>query len=169
MKAFLIAILVVSISNAGLAAENTLTISGELNSKPCSVKPGDEVINIKLDTATDSQLFKPGGRTKIKLFPIHLEKCNPSVAKTLRITMNGTPSSYDNTFLALAPESTAQGLGIKFTTNGAAEIPLGGSIAFPVSQGSMTAELGAYMKMLSKDNFKVGVYKATANLTLSFE
>lgn len=153
-----------------LSAEvNTLTIFGELHSKPCSIKPGGDVIDLELETVTDSLLFTPGGRTKINIFPIQLEKCNPNVAKTLSVTINGTPSSYDSTFLGLASSSTAQGLGIKFTDKQGHEVNLSGVQKFPIKEGDMSVELGAYMKMLSKADFKIGMYKATANLVLAYQ
>ncbi|UNU27985.1 fimbrial protein [Aeromonas hydrophila] len=159
------------ISKISSAEQNVVVMSGELLSKPCTVKPGDEFINLKLETVTDSELFTPGGsgRTKIKLFDVHMENCNPSVAKTMKMTLSGIPSPYDSKHLALSPESTASGLGIKFVRPNGLEIDLGEYISYPLQEGALTATAGVFMRKLSDKDFKVGVYKATANLILSYE
>lgn len=151
------------------AAQNELTVFGELHSKPCSIKPGDELMDLKLETVTDAQLFSGIQRTSILLFDIHLEKCNPNVAKKLKVKIDGTPSPYNPEFIELASSSVAKGLGIGFTDRLGNYIALGGSLPFSIKEGDMIAQLGVYMKALSKNDFKVGPYKATANLTLSYE
>lgn len=166
-------LIIMFFSNYLLAAENTLAIYGELQSKPCSVKPGDELIDMKIDTITDADLFsgvQAGGdqRTRIHKFNIHLEKCNPNVAKSLVVTMKGTPSPYDTSLLMLSSGSVASGLGIGFTDGVGVKIKLGDSKTFPINNETMAAELGVYMKLLSQKDFKIGTYKATANLELAY-
>lgn len=167
-------LLTISFSNWLFAAENTLAIFGELQSKPCSIKPGDELIDMKIDTITDADLFsgvQAAGeqRTHIHKFNIHLEKCNPSVAKSLVVTMKGTPSPYDSSLLILSSGSMASGLGLGFTDRLGNKIKLGSSKTFPIKEENMAAELGVYMKLLSQKDFKIGAYNATANLELAYQ
>lgn len=158
-------------SLASYAGSDTLllTITGEVVSQPCVLKPGDEKITVDMSTITDSDLARDKeGPTKP--FQIHLEKCNASVAKGVKVTFSGTGATGDNTILALAPGSEAKGIGIGLREKDNTALPLNkASRPIKVANGNTTLEFGTYVKLLSLPDLKPGKFSATANFKLEYE
>lgn len=146
-----------------------LTITGEVVSQPCVLKPGDEKITVDMSTITDSDLARDKeGPTKP--FQIHLEKCNANVAKGVKVTFSGTGATGDNTILALAPSSEAKGIGIGLREKDNTALPLNkASRPIKVANGNTTLEFGTYVKLLSLPDLKPGKFSATANFKLEYE
>lgn len=159
------------VSCASQAGSDTLllTITGEVVSQPCVLKPGDEKITVDMSTITDADLARDKeGPTKP--FQIHLEKCNANVAKGVKVTFSGTGATGDNTLLALAPGSEAKGIAIGLREKDSTALPLNkASRPIKVSDGNTTLDFGTYVKLLSLPDLKPGKFTATANFKLEYE
>ncbi|UNU27986.1 fimbrial protein [Aeromonas hydrophila] len=164
-------LLLSSVAFSSQAGSDTLllTITGEVLSQPCVLKPGDESIKVDMSTITDSDL----ARDKIgptKPFQIHLEKCNESVAKSVKVTFSGTPAAGDAAVLALAPTSEAKGIGIGLREKDNTELPINrASRPININNGNTTLDFGTYVKLLSLADLKPGKFSATANFKLEYE
>lgn len=146
-----------------------LTIRGEVVSQPCVVKPGDEDIMVDMSTITDADLARDT-RSPTKEFTIHLEKCNASVAKTVKVTFSGVTPSGDNSVLALSPSSEAKGIAIGLEEKGGGALPLNKpSHPINIRDGDTKLEFGTYVKLLSLSELEPGKFAATANFTLDYE
>lgn len=146
-----------------------LTITGEVVSQPCVVKPGDENIKVDMSSITDADLVRDG-RGPTKAFTIHLEKCNASVAKTVTVTFEGISPDGDDTLLALTPSSEAKGIAIGLEEHSGSVLPINTpSSPISIRDGDTTLDFGTYVKLLSASDLEPGKFSATANFKLNYE
>lgn len=95
-----------------------LTITAEVVSQPCSLRPGDETIQVDFGGIVNKVLLRDG-RTPGKLFQLHLEECDPAIANSVKVTFAGQGASENNSLLALAGDSAAKGIAIGLEQGGA--------------------------------------------------
>lgn len=168
---YFLSLLLGGIAFSSQAGSDTLllTITGEVVSQPCVLKAGDENIKVDMSTITDADLARDKeGPTKP--FQIHLEQCNASVAKSVKVTFSGTAAAGDAAVLALTPTSEAKGIGIGLREKDNTILPINkASRPVKVNDGNTTLDFGTYVKLLSLPDLKPGKFTATANFKLEYE
>ncbi|HDZ8912409.1 TPA: type 1 fimbrial protein [Aeromonas hydrophila] len=147
-----------------------LTIKAEVVSQPCSLRPGDENIQVDFGTLINKDLLHDG-RILDKNFKIHLEDCTPEIAKNVRVTFTGKGAAEDGSVLALAENSLAKGIGIGFKHAGKV-LPLNqASRPMILATGSNLLDFSAYVKLLpsSNNSLEPGAFTASANFILNYD
>lgn len=147
-----------------------LTITAEVVSQPCSLRPGDETIQVDFGGIVNKALLRDG-RTPGKLFQLHLEECDPAIASSVSVTFSGQGASENNSLLALAGDSAAKGIAIGLEQGGQA-LPLNqASRALALASGSNVLDFTAYVRLLpsGQTSLTPGAFNATANFTLDYD
>ncbi|HDO1314118.1 fimbrial protein [Aeromonas veronii] len=146
-----------------------LQVTGQIVSQPCYLKAGDELIKVDMSTITD-QDFSGSLRTKSKQFQIHLERCNPIVAKSLKVTFRGAAVSGDNTLLAIDSTSNAKGIAIGLEEKDGTPVSMNkASKLVSITNGNMVLEFGAYVKVVSSTQLSPGFFKASAQCIIEYQ
>lgn len=150
-----------------------LTITGTLVSVPCTIPPADANISLDLGTVVNKDLLRDK-RSKPKGFVLHLEECDPSVAKGVKVTFSGTASSEDKNLLSLASGSAAAGiaLGIVQGKDSPKDLPLGQASSKQTLQtGKNQLDFGVYVALLKSGEKKLtpGTFSAQSTLKLTYE
>jgi type 1 fimbria pilin len=147
-----------------------LTITAEVVSQPCSLRPGDETIQVDFGGIVNKALLRDG-RTPGKLFQLHLEECDPTIASSVKVTFAGQGASENNSLLALAGDSAARGIAIGLEQGGQA-LPLNqASRALTLASGSNVLDFTAYVQLLpsGQTSLTPGAFNASANFTLDYD
>ncbi|WP_421167001.1 fimbrial protein [Aeromonas dhakensis] len=147
-----------------------LTITAEVVSQPCSLRPGDETIQVDFGGIVNKVLLRDG-RTPGKLFQLHLEECDQAIANSVKVTFAGQGASENNSLLALAGDSAAKGIAIGLEQGGQA-LPLNqASRALALASGSNVLDFTAYVQLLpsGQTSLTPGAFNATANFTLDYD
>jgi len=142
-----------------------LTITGTLVSVPCTIPPADANISLDLGTVVNKDLLRDK-RSKPKGFVLHLEECDPSVAKGVKVTFSGTASSEDKNLLSLAKGSAAAG------KDSPKDLPLGQASSKQTLQtGKNQLDFGVYVALLKSGEKKLtpGTFSAQSTLKLTYE
>ncbi|MGN7510476.1 fimbrial protein [Aeromonas salmonicida] len=145
-----------------------LTIIAEVVSQPCSLRPGDEIINISLGNITDEELLREG-KTPVHPFQIHLDKCDSNVAKNVKVTFIGSQEKGDASLLALSERSEAKGIAIGITQGNYQLLPINvASSPISIKNGSMALDFGVYIKLLSAKLLKSGSFESSAFIRIDY-
>ncbi|WP_421263967.1 fimbrial protein [Aeromonas sp. 600527] len=147
-----------------------LTITAEVVSQPCSLRPGDETIQVDFGGIVNKALLREG-RTPGKLFQLHLEECDPTIASSVKVTFAGQGASENSSLLALAGDSAAKGIAIGLEQGGQ-PLPLNqASKVQALASGSNVLDFTAYVQLLPSGqlNLNPGAFNATANFTLDYD
>ena len=92
------------------AADN-LSFVGNLVAQACSIRPGDEAIELLFDDQSSHYLYL-NTRTQSVPFYIHLVGCDTSIANTVTALFSGVENTELPGLLALATGSRARGIAI---------------------------------------------------------
>lgn len=154
------------------AAEN-LVFSGALVNAPCTLRPGDEAIELEFRTVIDKFLYSDT-RTPAQPFALHLDDCDAAVAKGVKVTFMGTESTPLPGLLALDAASVARGVAIGIENSAGQPVPLNvQSAVIPLTQGDMAIGFQAYVQIepAAKANQGVvhGTFSATATFALDYQ
>ncbi|MGN7510475.1 fimbrial protein [Aeromonas salmonicida] len=158
-------ILFITAANAANAASDlsAFMVTGKVVSAPCSLRPGDEYINIDMENVLGEYL-KKNGRSEVKKFAIHLEKCSLDVAKTVNITFSGQNSgSYE---FPVSNTSEAQGIYIGLEGPNGVSIRSNSPFKYPLSQGNTDLNFFTYIGV--NGQVRVGIFSATINFKLDY-
>lgn len=155
-----------------LAGSDTkqLIILAEVVSTPCSLRVGDENIHVDFGNVLNKTLLRDG-RTIGNTFFLHLDECDTSIARSVKITFTGQGSEYNSDFLALSANSTAKGISIGFEKGGAL-LPINKpSRGYILQKGSNILEITAFLQLLTpnRQGFLIGSFDATANFVLDYD
>ncbi|QSR45190.1 type 1 fimbrial protein [Aeromonas dhakensis] len=155
-----------------LAGSDTLRliITAEVVSQPCSLRPGDETIQVDFGGVVNKALLRDQ-RTPSKVFQLHLEECDPAVAGSVKVTFTGLGAAENSSLLALAGDSTAKGIAIGLEQGGQ-PLPLNQpSRARVLASGTNVLDFGAYVQLLplGRAGLTPGSFNATANFTLDYD
>ncbi|WP_025123465.1 MULTISPECIES: fimbrial protein [unclassified Serratia (in: enterobacteria)] len=154
------------------AVEN-LAFKGTLVNAPCTLRPGDEAIELNFGTLVNKFLYS-NTRTPSQPFSLHLDDCDTAVATGVKLTFIGTENSSLPGLLALDASSVARGVAVGMETGAGQALPLNvqGSTA-PLTQGNMAIALQAYVQAepIAKANLGIvpGAFTATATFALEYQ
>lgn len=166
----LIAILLWPILAAG---DNNVHLHGALVAEPCVIKPGDEEVTLNFGTIIDKYLYL-NTRTLGQTFELHLEECDLTLGKTVRVIFTGTESRVLPGLLALDGSSEARGIAIGFEMPSAKRLPLNQvSDKSLLQAGSNIIALKAYVQgesdALRDQSIHRGSFSAIAIFRLEYE
>ncbi|CAI2141751.1 MULTISPECIES: fimbrial protein [Serratia] len=158
-------------SSSATAAEN-LIMRGTLVDAPCLLRPGDENLVLDFGDVIDKFLYRYG-RTPSKPFELHLEGCEVSVFKNVRVTFQGTENSQLPGLLALDAGSMAQGIAIGMESNTGRTLPI--NVEGPTTAlqtGNTVLGFQAYIQgepaALNNRKIAYGPFRATAIFVLDY-
>lgn len=92
------------------AAEN-LIMRGTLVAAPCFIRPGDDLIKLDFEEVIDKFLYRYK-RTPSRPLRIHLEDCDISVFKGVKVTFQGNENTALPGMLKLDAGSMAKGVAV---------------------------------------------------------
>lgn len=147
-----------------------LIITAEVVSQPCSLRPGDETIQVDFGGIVNKALLRDQ-RTPSKAFQLHLEECDPAIAGSVKVTFAGQGAAENSSLLALAGDSAAKGIAIGLEQGGQ-PLPLNqASRAQVLASGSNVLDFGAYVQLLPSGQASLtpGAFNATANFTIDYD
>lgn len=104
------------------AADN-LSFKGRLVAEPCTIRPGDEALELDLREVSAQELYL-NNRSIGRRFEIHLEGCDTSIADAVTTTFSGVESAELPGLLKLDGGSGASGVAIGLETTANTPLPL---------------------------------------------
>ncbi|HBE9081371.1 fimbrial protein [Serratia fonticola] len=162
------------ISSGGYAAEN-LKFSGELVRQPCVLSPGDENIPLDFGEIIDKYLYAHE-RVKGQTITIHLQNCDTSLAKMIRVSFTGAGNDALPGYLSVSSGDINSGLaiGLENTSNGnPININNGTNMNIEINPGTMDINFNAFVrgepKAIANKTISRGVFNAILNFSLIYE
>ena len=155
------------------AGGDNVYLHGALVAEPCIIKAGDEVISIGFVTIIDKYLYQ-NIRTQGKTFELHLENCDLTLGKSVRVKFTGTESRALPGLLALDGSSEAKGIAIGFETPAAKPLALNEkSDKLLLLNGGNIIALRAYVKAepdaIRGQRIERGSFSAVTTFQLEYE
>lgn len=155
--------------------ENRVTYDGTLVDLACVIDENAPTI-INMGTIIDKEIYLHG-KTVAKPFSLTLKDCNPAVANTVKITLNGTVGNVTlENYLRFDQGSEAQGAVVGITDDAVNRepIPMGTPLkAIPIKEGTMHIPLFVYVRGLpeaiANKTIVPGSFQATLFYTINFE
>lgn len=156
----------------GVYAADNLNFKGRLVAEPCTIRPGDEAVELDLNEVSVQQLYL-NNRTTGRPFEIHLEGCDTSIADRLTTTFTGIENSELPGLLALDASSVARGIALGIETMDNLPLPLNIiSDEQALNDGSNIIEFKAYVRgepiALANRSIRAGTFRATSTFTLAY-
>ncbi|MFP2239776.1 fimbrial protein [Pseudescherichia vulneris] len=151
-----------------------INFKGNLIQNACSIKAGDENLQVAMRAHTDKDLYeKP--RTSATTFQINLEECDPAIASSVRITFTGGPSEKLPGYLAVTGAESDMGFAIGIETPAGKLLKLNDSESvheLTLQSGSNSIALQAFLKAepeaITDKSVRLGEYSATAMFMLEY-
>ena len=145
-------------------------ITGILAAEPCLVRPGDEEIQVNFGSIGNKDLYNQIKKTEP--FIIHLDSCDTSIAKSVKVTFSGTATTSG--LLQLNANSSASGVGIRILdTNGTAVVLNQPTKEQALIDGSNELQYTAYVQAeddaLNNKSIGLGDFNASATFELAYE
>ncbi|CQI90407.1 exported pilin protein [Yersinia rohdei] len=152
-----------------LAADN-MRFHGALVAEPCTIRPGDEAINLNFGTVVDKYLYS-NQRTLGKQFQIHLVDCDISLGTTANIMFTGNDNANLPGLLAVDGSDIGIGIGLE-TPAGKALLLNQSSDDIALDTGNNVITLKAYVRgepeAISQRTIKRGEFNAVATFNLQY-
>ncbi len=153
------------------AADN-LSFKGRLVAEPCSIRPGDEALELDLREVSAQELYL-NNRTTGRPFEIHLEGCDTRIADSVTTTFSGVESAELPGLLRLDGGSAASGVAIGLETPDNTPLPLNiTSDKQTLNDGPNTIAFKAFIKgeprALADRLIVAGLFTATSTFTLDY-
>jgi type 1 fimbria pilin len=162
------------ISSGGYAADN-LKFSGELVRQPCILSPGDESIPLDFGVIIDKYLYAHE-RVRSETITIHLQNCDTSLAKMIRVSFSGAGNDALPGYLSVSSGDTESGLaiGLEKADDGAPiNINNGTNMDIEINPGAMDIKFNAFVrgepKAIANKTISTGVFNAILNFSLIYE
>ena len=157
--------------SSAYAAEN-LIMRGTLVDNPCFIRPGDELIKLDFEEVIDKYLYRYK-RTPSRSLKIHLEDCDISVFKEVKVSFQGTENTSLPGLLRLDPGSAASGIAIGIEdTDGSALSINKPAPAKKLQAGDMVLAFQAYVQgepnAIINKRIGHGQFTATATFVLNY-
>ena len=153
------------------AAEN-LIMRGTLVDAPCFIRPGDDVITLNFEQIIDKFLYRYK-RTPSRPLQIHLEDCDISVFKGVKVTFQGLESTALPGMLKLDAGSLAKGVAVGLENANGNPLPF--NVASPTTalqSGDMVLRFNAYVHgepdAIINRRIGHGPFTATATFVLDY-
>lgn len=113
------------LTRVAVAASDNLYFHGILVDEPCTIRPGDETVELDFGNIPDKNLYAYQ-RTPSKLFQIRLSECDLSIGKSVKITFKGDENQAmpGQGFLAISPGSKASGIAVGLESENGNALPV---------------------------------------------
>lgn len=159
-------------SSLALGADN-MHFRGALVTEPCVVAPGDEHLALDFGNVVDKYLYQ-NQRSPSQVLVLHLQQCDSTLAKSFKVTFNGTQNPALPGLLALDPGSQASGLAIGLETAEGRPWPLnqpgaGQALVAGDNQIEVRAYLQGEPAALANRSIEKGPFTAPATFRLDYE
>lgn len=166
--AMVMALGVVSVSNAANQGNGTVRFEGSITDAPCDIQSESLNQTVPLDAISAIKL-KDGGKSNPKPFKITLIDCDVTTAKTVTTTFSGIASAVQPGFLAL--NGSARGASLFISDASGSHLPLGQpSAARDVEAGLMNLH---FLATVQGDGTGIevvpGEFNATADFMLTYQ
>lgn len=163
------AILLLSLPAIG---SDNLRLHGALVAEPCSINPGDDLVEVDFGTIVDKYLYL-NQRTAGHGFQLRLADCDIALGNLVKVKFKGTENSSLPGLLALNAGSQASGVAIGIETPAGQALALGQfSTAYTLTNGSNAINLQAYVRAepaaLAAQNIQRGAFTAVATFSLEY-
>lgn len=131
-----------------IAHDVTVNITGTVTNTTCSVSPSSINKTVDIGSFNAMAFAHPGESTEPKQFTIDLQNCG-AVANGMNISFSGTTDDNNPELLKLSPESSAGGIAIELMDSAQKIIPIGSSLAYPITAGAANVSLVFYASMVA--------------------
>lgn len=157
---------------ASAQAADNLSFIGNLVVEACTIRPGDEALQVGLRDAYSHELYL-NSRTTGQVFEIHLEGCDTRLSDSVTTTFTGIESAELPGLLKLDGGSLASGIAIGLETVANKPLPLNvASDRQELSDGANIISLKAYIraepKAISDRLIGPGDFTTTSTFTLEY-
>lgn len=153
------------------ALEN-LAFKGALVNAPCTLRAGDEELELDFGTLIDKYLYR-NGRTLSRPFSLHLDDCDTAVMTGVKLTFAGTENTALTGLLALDAGSLARGVAIGMESDAGQLWPLNVPRVITLTPGNMVIPLQAFVQAepaaQSSQGIVRGPFTATATFALEYQ
>ncbi|HEJ9486942.1 TPA: type 1 fimbrial protein [Proteus mirabilis] len=111
--------------STAFSAPDNMRFHGILVDEPCTIKPGDETVELDFGNIPDKNLYAYQ-RTPSKLFQIRLSECDLTIGKSVKITFKGDENQAmaGQGFLAISPSSQAAGIAVGLESENGNALPV---------------------------------------------
>ena len=155
---------------AAQAADN-LHFTGALVQEACTIRPGDEELQIDLGATPDKYLYL-NQRTRGKPFSLHLENCDPALGSTLEITFSGNESAALPGLLTPDAGSQARGIAIGLETPQGKALLFNQPASFAVQAGTTQLDFVSYIAAepdaVENKNIVRGLFTASGTFAILY-
>ncbi|HCM9421907.1 TPA: fimbrial protein [Enterobacter asburiae] len=154
-------------------SEDNVHFSGALVAEPCTLPEADTDIHVDFGTVIVKYLYQYQ-RTKSQPFTIHLQDCDPSVMKTVSVTLEGTEDDELTDLLALDSSSSAKGVAIGFEQENGEKLKINTPTPYKqLSKGNNAFILGAYLStkptFTASKKIELGGFSSISTFKLNYE
>lgn len=153
-------------------AEDNLQFRGALVKQPCTIAPGDEIVNLNFGTIIDNFLYQYQ-RTPAREFAIRLTQCEPVVGRDTTITFSGQANTALPGYLALSLGSQAKGVALGIENSLGKLMPINTKSSVKIVSGDNVIPYRAFIQgeplALQNKNIGLGVFQANVTFTLEYE
>ncbi|ALX93575.1 fimbrial protein [Serratia fonticola] len=154
-----------------LAADSTISISGNVRDNACTVAAGSKDFVVDLMNNATKQLFRVGAVTPMVPFNIVFDRCS-SAAIGVKVGFTGGADN-DNPALLKIDSGGAEGMGIQILDNNKDPIALNATsstLEWSPLTGGQSNTLYFYARLMAtRSPVTAGQVRATANFTLEFQ
>ncbi|QZY90365.1 fimbrial protein [Pantoea dispersa] len=165
------ALLWLAFGHAAAQAADNLHFTGALVQEACTLRPGDEELQIDLGATPDKYLYL-NQRTRGKPFSLHLENCDPALGNTLEITFSGRESAALPGLLTPDAGSQARGIAIGLETPQGKALPFNQPASFAVQAGMTQLDFFSYIAgepdAIKDKNIVRGLFTLSGTFAISY-
>ncbi|MEX7634574.1 fimbrial protein [Serratia marcescens] len=160
-------------SYCSVATTDNRLLHGALVTYPCTLRMGDEDIQLELDPVIDKYLYMHS-RTPAKPFSLTLQDCDVSVGKTVKLTFSGTESAALPGLLALDGGSQASGIALGIATAEGKPVVLNKpGQGYALVNGTNSLQLQVYIQAegeaIAQKKISLGAFSAVTTFGLEYE
>lgn len=148
-----------------------LYLHGALVNEPCTLRPGDEAVELKFGMVADKYLYK-NQRTLGQPFELHLQACDISQDSTVKVLFSGVESPGLPGFLALSGNTRGFAIGLELPDGQAVALNKQ-SAAWNLREGETVISLKAFLHIepdaVAERSITRGEFEAAMMFTLEYE
>ncbi|MDD1135706.1 fimbrial protein [Pseudomonas shahriarae] len=148
-----------------------MSFHGALVAEPCTLRPGDEAIELQFGTVVDKYLYK-NQRTLGKLIELHLQECDVSQDSTVKLLFSGPENPELPGFLAVSGSTRGFAIGLE-RADGQPVLLNKQTKAWNLSKNETVISLKAFLQAepdaLDKQSITRGEFDAMMMFTLEYE
>ncbi|MGP3139629.1 fimbrial protein [Serratia nevei] len=150
-----------------------MTISGTIMNHACTLKPGDENIELDFGNVVNKNIYQ-NQRTDGDVFTLNFEMCDSTISNGVKISFSGLPNQQLPELLALSAGSQAKGIAIGLETLSGEALPIntkGKKIG--LVDGDNAISFKAYIKgepsAIERKEIQPGAFIALASFEFSYD